>query len=50
MRIASYSDIHLEFETPLPVIDAVEADLLVLSGDITTLPMISRLGEMLQNW
>lgn len=50
MQIASMSDIHLEFGVPIPRAAQINADILILSGDITTLPRIDRLKTLLAGW
>ncbi len=50
MRILIYSDLHLEFGSGWSLPPEVDGDLMILAGDIITLPDYEPLGQILQRW
>ncbi len=50
MRIISYSDLHLEFESGWTMPNDVDADLMVLAGDIITFGDYAPLTRFLEGW
>ena len=50
MKIAHYSDTHCEFSHNWTIPANLDADVVVLAGDITTFERIDRLALMLRHW
>lgn len=50
MKIISYSDLHLEFKSGWKMPENIDADLMVLAGDIITFQDYSPLTEFLTGW
>lgn len=50
MRIISYSDLHLEFQSGWAIPTNIHADLMILAGDIITFKDYSPLAKFLVNW
>jgi len=50
MRIISYSDLHLEFESGWTMPKDVDADLMILAGDIVTFRDYTPLARFLEGW
>lgn len=50
MRIISYSDLHLEFQSGWAIPTSIDADLMILAGDIITFKDYSPLAKFLVNW
>ena len=50
MKIISYSDLHLEFEAGWTMPEDIDADLMILAGDIITFKDYSPLTKFLTGW
>lgn len=50
MKIISYSDLHLEFESGWKMPDDIDADLMIVAGDIITFKDYSPLTIFLDRW
>lgn len=50
MRIISYSDLHLEFQSGWAIPTNIHADLMILAGDIITFKDYNPLTKFLANW
>lgn len=50
MKIISYSDLHLEFKSGWKMPENIDADLMILAGDIITFQDYSPLTKFLTGW